>query len=62
VLHLDTAFDEAQLATAAFRARYGAEQTLKAYRRDLRMFFQWASDNGVQILKRLGGTTTCTAL
>jgi hypothetical protein len=46
----DTPFDEAQLAAAAFLARYSG-RTLDAYRHDLRMFFQWASDNGLEVLK-----------
>ena len=35
--------DEAQLAAAAFLARYSG-RTLDAYRHDLRGYFQWASD------------------
>ncbi|MDQ1401261.1 MAG: hypothetical protein QOK20_3193 [Acidimicrobiaceae bacterium] len=35
----DAPFDEAQLAAAAFLARYSG-RTLDAYRHDLRMFFQ----------------------
>jgi site-specific recombinase XerD len=46
----DTPFDEAQLAAAAFLARYSG-RTLDAYRHDLRMFFQWASDTGLEVLK-----------
>ena len=46
----DTPFDEAQLAAAAFFARYSG-RTLDAYRHDLRMFFQWACDNGLEVLK-----------
>jgi integrase/recombinase XerD len=42
--------DEAQLAAAAFLARYSG-RTLDAYRHDLRMFFQWASDTGLEVLK-----------
>ena len=49
-LRQDTPFDEAQLAAAAFLARYSG-RTLDAYRHDLRMFFQWASDNGLEVLK-----------
>ena len=37
----DPPLDEAQLAAAAFLARYSG-RTLDAYRHDLRMFFQWA--------------------
>ena len=36
------AFDEAQLAAAAFLARYSG-RTLDAYRHDLRGFFQWSA-------------------
>ena len=42
-------FDEAQLAAAAFLARYSG-RTLDAYRHDLRAFFQWASDNQLLVL------------
>lgn len=35
--------DEAELAAAAFLARYRG-RTLDAYRYDLRAFFQWAAD------------------
>jgi site-specific recombinase XerD len=42
--------DEAQLAAAAFLARYGG-RTLEAYRHDLRGFFQWAIDNELEVLK-----------
>jgi site-specific recombinase XerD len=45
----ETSFDEAQLAAAAFLARYSG-RTLDAYRHDLRAFFQWASDNQLLIL------------
>src|SRR5262245_21500660 len=38
--------DEAQLAAAAFLARYRG-RTLESYRADLRQFFQWANDAGV---------------
>jgi len=38
--------DQAQLAAAAFLARYGG-RTLESYRTDLRQFFQWASDLGL---------------
>jgi site-specific recombinase XerD len=44
-----TPFDEAQLAAAAFLARYSG-RTLDAYRHDLRAFFQWASDNRLLVL------------
>ncbi|MGY6501677.1 MAG: tyrosine-type recombinase/integrase [Acidimicrobiales bacterium] len=43
------AFDEAQLAAVSFLARYSG-LTLEAYRHDLRGFFQWAVDNGVEVL------------
>jgi site-specific recombinase XerD len=42
--------DEAQLAAAAFLARYGT-RTRDAYRHDLRAFFQWAADNGLVVLE-----------
>ena len=42
--------DEAQLAVAAFLARYSG-RTLEAYRHDLRGFFQWAADVGVAVLE-----------
>src|SRR6266550_7971434 len=45
-----TPFDEAQLAAAAFLARYSG-RTLDAYRHDLRAFFQWASDNQLIVLE-----------
>lgn len=41
--------DEAELAAAAFLARYQG-RTLEAYRHDLRAFFQWASDTGLDVL------------
>ncbi len=41
--------DEAQLAAAAFLARYSG-RTLDSYRTDLRQFFQWASDLGLRPL------------
>ena len=41
--------DEAELAAAAFLARYQG-RTLDAYRYDLRAFFQWAVDEGLVIL------------
>jgi site-specific recombinase XerD len=40
---------EAELAAAAFLARYGG-RTLEAYRHDLRTFFQWASNVGIDVL------------
>ncbi len=45
----DPDFDEAQVAAAAFLARYNG-RTLDAYRYDLRTFFQWAADAGVAVL------------
>ena len=41
--------DDAQLAAAAFLARYSG-RTLDAYRHDLRGFFQWAADNNLAVL------------
>ncbi len=46
----DPLFDEAQVAAAAFLARYSG-RTLDAYRYDLRTFFQWASDSHVAVLE-----------
>jgi integrase/recombinase XerD len=46
VLRADQPFDEAQLAAAAFLARYSG-RTLESYRADLRQFFQWASSVGM---------------
>ena len=46
----DDVVDEAELAAAAFLARYGG-RTLEAYRSDLRGFFQWATDTGLEVLK-----------
>src|SRR4051794_6523013 len=48
-LDADGAFDEAQLAAAAFLARYSG-RTLDAYRHDLRGFFQWSADGGLTVL------------
>lgn len=42
-------FDEAQLAAAAFLARYRG-RTLEAYRHDLRGFFQWTADHDITVL------------
>jgi site-specific recombinase XerD len=42
--------DDAQLAAAAFLARYSG-RTLDAYRHDLRGYFQWAPDNQVPVLE-----------
>jgi integrase/recombinase XerD len=41
--------DEAQLAAAAFLARYRG-RTLEAYQYDLRSFFQWAEDHHLEVL------------
>src|SRR3954470_19714324 len=46
----DDPVDEAELAAAAFLARYQG-RTLDAYRYDLRAFFQWAADDRLEILK-----------
>ena len=46
----DRGFDEAQVAAAAFLARYNG-RTLNAYRYDLRTFFQWAADAGLAVLE-----------
>lgn len=42
--------DEAEVAAAAFLARYSG-RTLEAYGYDLRTYFQWASDLGLEVLK-----------
>jgi integrase/recombinase XerD len=41
--------NEAQLAAAAFLARYSG-RTLEAYRFDLRCFFQWLDEHGLDVL------------
>jgi len=46
----DDVVDEAELAAAAFLARYRG-RTLDAYRSDLRGFFQWTADTGLEVLK-----------
>lgn len=46
----DPGFDEAQVAAAAFLARYNG-RALDAYRYDLRTFFQRAADAGLTILE-----------
>lgn len=48
-LDSDSAFDEAQLAAAAFLARYSG-RTLDAYRHDLRAFFQWSANVDLTVL------------
>ncbi|MGH8981303.1 MAG: tyrosine-type recombinase/integrase, partial [Acidimicrobiales bacterium] len=40
---------EAELAAIAFLARYSG-RTLESYRYDLRSFFQWAADVGLEVL------------
>ena len=45
----DERISEAELAAAAFLARY-QRRTLDAYRYDLRAFFQWAADEGLVVL------------
>jgi site-specific recombinase XerD len=42
-------FSEAELAAAAYLARYSG-RTLESYRFDLRVFFQWAEDVGLDVL------------
>ena len=42
--------DDAQLAAAAFLARYSG-RTLDASRHDLRGFFQWAVDQSIPVLE-----------
>src|ERR1035437_5157842 len=46
----DPGFDEAQVAAAAFLARYTG-RTLDAYRYDLRTFFQWTADADLTVLE-----------
>ena len=41
--------DDAQRAAAAFLARYSG-RTLDGYRHDLKSFFQWAADTGIEVL------------
>jgi integrase/recombinase XerD len=43
-------FDEAEVAAAAFLARYSG-RTLDAYRFDLRTYFQWAADARLAVLE-----------
>jgi integrase/recombinase XerD len=43
-------FDEAEVAAAAFLARYSG-RTLDAYRYDLRAYFQWATDAYLAVLE-----------
>ena len=49
VVDREVAVDEARLAAAAFLARY-SRRILEAYRHDLRMYFQGALDNGLEVL------------
>jgi site-specific recombinase XerD len=46
--------DEAQLAAAAFLARYSG-RTLEAYRSDLRCYFQWAARCDLDVLAATRG-------
>src|SRR5438445_9397411 len=48
--HRESSTSEAELAAAAFLARYSG-RTLDAYRHDLFTFFQWATDLGLTVLK-----------
>ena len=50
----DRLFDEAQLAAAAFLARYNG-RTIDAYRQDLRGFFDWAGIVGLEVLTATRG-------
>jgi integrase/recombinase XerD len=43
-------FDEAQMAAAAYLARYSG-RTLETYRYDVRVFFQWCADVGLAVLE-----------
>jgi integrase/recombinase XerD len=52
-LAADGEFDEAQLAVAAFLARFSG-RTLDAYRHDLRDFFQWSAGVGLTVLTATG--------
>src|SRR5437016_983061 len=45
----DLPFSQAELAAAAFLARYH-EPTLTSYRTDLRRFFEWADGAGINVL------------
>src|SRR5580693_2638939 len=46
----ESPLDDANLAAAAFLARYSG-RTLDAYRFDLRTFFQWADDSVLAVLE-----------
>jgi site-specific recombinase XerD len=50
IIDEESGFDEAQIAAAAFLARYTG-RTLEAYRFDLRTYFQWAADVGLTVLE-----------
>ena len=43
-------FAQAQMAAAAYLARYSG-RTLETYRYDLRTFFQWCADVGLEVLE-----------
>ena len=43
-------FAQAQMAAAAYLARYSG-RTLETYRYDLRTFFPWCSDFGLEVLE-----------
>ena len=43
-------FDDAQMAAAAYLARYSG-RTLETYRYDVRVFFQWCADVGLEVLE-----------
>jgi integrase/recombinase XerD len=43
-------FAQAQMAAAAYLARYSG-RTLETYRYDLRAFFQWCTDIGLEVLE-----------
>ena len=47
--HRESSTSEAELAAAAFLARYSG-RTLDGYRHDLRTFFQWSSDVSLTVL------------
>lgn len=53
--------DEAQVAAAAFLARYNG-RTLEAYRHDLRYYVQWAADHTLRCSTRREPTSRSTAL
>ena len=57
----DSPFYEAEVAAAAFLARYSG-RTLDAYRYDLRTFFQWAANAQLEVLEAKRPTSSCTAL